>query len=52
MTKHGIVFGMITGTPIGFAKALSNGAKPGVAYHLVQENTSIVDHAASQRCGS
>lgn len=50
--RHGIVSGTITGTPIGFGKALSYGAKLGVAYHLVQENTSIVGHAASQRCGS
>jgi hypothetical protein len=50
--RHQIVFGRITGAPSGFGRALSYGAKLGVAYHLVQENTSIVAPTDSHSRGS
>ena len=46
--RHEILFGTITSAPSGVGKALSCGAKLGVAYHLVLENASIVRHAGSR----
>lgn len=39
--RHRIVFGTITSAPLGFGKALSDGAKLAVAYHLVCDNSTV-----------